>query len=56
VVRAGQALEPAELREFLATRIARYKVPATVVFAETLPRTASGKLQKSRLRTAYGDG
>jgi acyl-CoA synthetase (AMP-forming)/AMP-acid ligase II len=56
VIRDGQALEPAELREFLAGRIARYKVPATVVFAETLPRTASGKLLKSRLRTAYGDG
>ncbi len=56
VVRAGQAIEPAELREFLATRIARYKVPASVVFAETLPRTASGKLQKSALRAAYGDG
>jgi acyl-coenzyme A synthetase/AMP-(fatty) acid ligase len=31
-------------------------VPASVVFAKALPRTASGKLLKSQLRATYGDG
>jgi fatty-acyl-CoA synthase len=56
VVREGASVEPAGLREFLTARIARYKVPATVVFAETLPRTASGKLLKGALRATHGDG
>ncbi len=56
VVRDGAEVEPTELLEFLSGRIARYKVPKSVVFTSTLPRTASGKLLKSRLRTSYGDG
>jgi fatty-acyl-CoA synthase len=56
VVREGQAVDPVELRDFLTSRIAKYKVPASVVFAGALPRTASGKLLKSRLRATYGDG
>jgi fatty-acyl-CoA synthase len=40
-----------ELRDFLATRLAKYKVPKTVAFAEALPRNALGKILKSRLRT-----
>ncbi len=57
VVRDGEQLEPAELTEFLAGRIAKYKVPASVVFADSpLPRTASGKLLKTSLRATYGDG
>jgi fatty-acyl-CoA synthase len=56
VPREGVAVEPDELRTFLTGRIARFKVPASVVFAEALPRTASGKLLKSQLRATYGDG
>jgi fatty-acyl-CoA synthase len=39
---------------FLDGRIARYKIPKSVVFADTLPRTASGKLLKSSLRKDFG--
>jgi len=57
VVRDGEKLEPAELTEFLTGRIAKYKVPTSVVFTDTpLPRTASGKLLKTSLRATYGDG
>jgi fatty-acyl-CoA synthase len=44
-----------DLLAFLDGRIARYKIPKSVVFADTLPRTASGKLLKSALRTTYGE-
>jgi fatty-acyl-CoA synthase len=56
VVRDGARLEPPDLQAFLAARIAKYKVPASVVFAADLPRTASGKLRKPSIRATYGDG
>jgi fatty-acyl-CoA synthase len=55
VVVAGTGVDPAELMAFLDGRIARYKIPKSVVFTETLPRTASGKLLKSALRKTYGE-
>ncbi|MFL6126171.1 acyl-CoA synthetase [Actinophytocola sp.] len=55
IVVRREPVEPAELLAFLDNRIARYKIPKSVVFAETLPRTASGKLRKSALREEYGE-
>ncbi|MBS9376376.1 class I adenylate-forming enzyme family protein [Rhodococcus sp. B50] len=43
-----------DLRRFLGERLATYKIPRDVVFVEVLPRTASGKLQRARLRTDGG--
>ena len=40
----------AELRRFLADRLAPYKQPRLVHAVETLPRNALGKVQKHRLR------
>ncbi|OLF18543.1 acyl-CoA synthetase [Actinophytocola xanthii] len=54
VLREGAGARPEELLEFLDGRIARYKIPKSVTFAGALPRTASGKLLKSQLRTTYG--
>jgi fatty-acyl-CoA synthase len=39
-----------ELLGFLGGRIARYKIPKSVVFLDSLPRTGSGKVLKKRLR------
>jgi fatty-acyl-CoA synthase len=55
IVVAKATVEPESLLTFLDGRIARYKIPKTVVFADELPRTASGKLLKSALRTTYGE-
>ena len=50
VLRAGQSPTPEELMAFTRERLARYKCPSSVVFAEQLPRNASGKLLKRELR------
>jgi 2-aminobenzoate-CoA ligase len=39
-----------ELQDFVKARIAPYKYPRAIEFAAALPRTATGKLQRYRLR------
>ncbi|PSL51869.1 fatty-acyl-CoA synthase [Saccharothrix carnea] len=41
---------PAQLRAFLLTRLAKYKVPVHIDLVDHLPRTASGKVHKPALR------
>ncbi|MGI5282253.1 acyl-CoA synthetase [Nonomuraea polychroma] len=50
VVRPGHAVTGEALREFLLTRLAKYKIPRYVTFVEDLPKTGSGKIQKLKLR------
>jgi acyl-coenzyme A synthetase/AMP-(fatty) acid ligase len=55
VLKAGIAGSPAlaaELREFVRRRTAGYKAPGRVEFVADLPRTATGKIQRFRLRPA----
>ncbi|MEZ5254722.1 MAG: AMP-binding protein [Microthrixaceae bacterium] len=42
-VRDGQVLEPAELRDFVAEQIARFKAPRAVAVCEQVQRHANGK-------------
>lgn len=54
VLRAGtpRGSEMADrLREFTKSELTPYKCPREIVFAESLPRTPTGKLQRFRLRT-----
>ncbi len=39
-----------EIRGFVRQRLAAYKCPQTIVFVEELPKTATGKIQRFRLR------
>ncbi|MEU9207039.1 long-chain fatty acid--CoA ligase [Streptomyces sp. NPDC048415] len=55
VAREGADLDPDAVLASLAGRLAKYKIPKSVVVADELPRTASGKLLKSRVRTRYGN-
>ena len=55
VVREGTACEAAEVVAWCESRLARYKRPSHVRFVEALPRTASGKVRKDRLRQAFAD-
>jgi fatty-acyl-CoA synthase len=53
VLRDGTATDGADLLAYLTGRIAKFKIPKSVVFTDVLPRTASGKVLKSQLRSRY---
>ena len=48
--------DPREVMDFLASRLAKYKVPRSVEFVDALPRNASGKILKSQLRAGLDRG
>jgi 2-aminobenzoate-CoA ligase len=55
VLRGGSDLGPEPektLQDFVKSQIAPYKYPRVVEFADSLPRTPTGKLQRFRLRAA----
>jgi fatty-acyl-CoA synthase len=47
---SGAALEPAEIQDYCRGKIARYKIPKHIFFTDSYPMTASGKIQKFKLR------
>jgi len=53
VLRSGRTAEERELIDFCRERLAHFKCPTSVEFVEALPRTATGKLQKFKLREQY---
>jgi acyl-CoA synthetase (AMP-forming)/AMP-acid ligase II len=44
-----------DILQFLAAKMARWWLPDDVIFVETLPHSATGKLQKTRLREQFKD-
>jgi acyl-CoA synthetase (AMP-forming)/AMP-acid ligase II len=49
-LRPGQQADADEMIAFLKPNIAPYKLPSRIVFLDELPATASGKIQKIKLR------
>lgn len=49
-VRPGCALDPAQLRAYLAGKLESYKVPMYIEIIEKIPRTYNGKLLRKELR------
>ncbi|MFC7842538.1 AMP-binding protein [Streptomyces sp. NPDC057382] len=56
VLKEGAARDAEALRAFVKSELAPYKCPREIVFLDALPRTATGKLQRFRLRTAGSGG
>ena len=47
---AGEVVTREEINEFMKDKTARFKIPDLVITMEDFPRTASGKVQKFKLR------
>jgi fatty-acyl-CoA synthase len=56
VVSTGSSVTEVEIIEHCRERLAHYKCPTTVEFRDELARTATGKLQKFKLRAPYWEG
>jgi len=55
VVKPGHALTEEEVIAFCQGKLARYKIPKSVAFVESLPRTAAGKVLKRELRRQFAE-
>jgi fatty-acyl-CoA synthase len=53
VLRVPGSLTPEDILQYCAGKLARYKIPKAVLFAETLPRNAMGKVLKNELVKQY---
>jgi fatty-acyl-CoA synthase len=52
-INADATLDNEEVRGFCAARLAKFKVPKFIRVVDAFPLTASGKIQKFRLREAH---
>ena len=50
VLKPGNRASDAELKAFVKDRLAPYKYPRAIEFLDELPKTATGKIQRFRLR------
>ncbi|MCC4612608.1 AMP-binding protein [Xanthomonas campestris pv. esculenti] len=55
IVPAAEDPDLEQIRSYLIERLAKYKVPKHLRVVEALPRTATGKLQKARLKDALAN-
>jgi acyl-CoA synthetase (AMP-forming)/AMP-acid ligase II len=56
ILRAGAQVTPRELSSHTRGQLAEFKIPRRIEFVTELPRNASGKLLKGKLRDAYWRG
>jgi fatty-acyl-CoA synthase len=56
VLRPGATVTERELVDFCRSRLAHFKCPTSIEFRDALTRTATGKLQKFKLREPYWAG
>ena len=54
VPKPGQNVSKRDILEHLSDKIAKWWLPDEVVFAEWIPHSATGKIQKTALRAHYG--
>ena len=56
VMHSGQTANEADILAFCKSKLAGFKCPTSIDFVEALPRTATGKLQKFKLRDQFWKG
>jgi fatty-acyl-CoA synthase len=53
ILKPGQSATEEELLRLMTERLAKYKVPKSVTFLESLPISAAGKILKRELRDQF---
>jgi oxalate---CoA ligase len=56
VLRDGESAAEGDIRDFVATRLADFKVPRKILFLDEIPKGATGKLQRIGLAEKLGLG
>jgi fatty-acyl-CoA synthase len=56
VLAEGKTATPAELREFLTDKVAKWQLPENWTFIDEVPKTSVGKFDKKVLRAAVAEG
>jgi acyl-CoA synthetase (AMP-forming)/AMP-acid ligase II len=54
VLKPGERATEEEIMEHCRSRLAGFKRPRSVLFVDTLPRSAMGKVLRKKLREEYG--
>jgi long-chain acyl-CoA synthetase len=53
IPKAGKTISTDELKAFLKTKMAPFKVPKVYVITDTLPKSAAGKILKREIKRQY---
>jgi benzoate-CoA ligase len=56
VLKPGATVSEAELKAFVKDKLAPYKYPRQIAFVDELPKTATGKVQRFKLRESEAGG
>ncbi|KAI4741771.1 acetyl-CoA synthetase-like protein [Aureobasidium sp. EXF-12298] len=52
VLKDSQKLDPADLKSWMAERVAKFKLPKKIFFTDVMPKTATGKIQRRMVAEA----
>ncbi len=55
ILRQGETATEEEIRDYCKNKISRHKIPKYILFTESYPMTASGKIQKYKLREQFSE-
>jgi acyl-CoA synthetase (AMP-forming)/AMP-acid ligase II len=55
VLKKGKSISEDDVMEYCRSKLAGFKRPRSVVFIDTLPRNAMGKVLRKELREKYGE-
>jgi fatty-acyl-CoA synthase len=53
VPKSGASVDEGEIKDYVKSNLARYKVPREVEFLDELPRNATGKVLKRELKEMH---
>ncbi|MDL5157185.1 long-chain fatty acid--CoA ligase [Actinomycetospora termitidis] len=53
VIRSGSELTAQQVKDYLATKVAKWQIPDDVVFIDEVPKTSTGKFSKKTLREKF---